>query len=367
MSLRLLVVSHPAVVAANQLRYVALLDRGVDVQLVVPHLWQHELGDQPVPPEVHSRLDGRVHRARIARPGSIQRHVHLTPPGRWLRRFRPDAVLVEEEHFSVPAAQWVASARLRRIPVAVQAYENLDRPLPWPARVLRWYTLRGADGVHAGTPAAGDRARQWGARGVVHLVPAPIDASRPPVPPARDGHPLTVGYAGRLIESKGLLDLVAAVEAVEGARLLAIGRGELAADLARHPAVELRDAVPHDDMPAVYAEMDVLVLPSRTTPTWAEQLGRVLLEAMVAGRPVIGSQSGEIPWVLEVARGGATFPEGDVAALAALLTGVRDDPDTWLQHAEQGRRDVLERFSPDASATAFLALVDAMLSRRRAG
>ena len=67
-------------------------------------------------------------------------------------------------------------------------------------------------------------------------------------------------------------------------------------------------------MPALYREMDVLVLPSRTTPTWAEQFGKVLCEALLCGTPVIGSSSGEIPWVVTTTGGGLVYPEGDTPA-----------------------------------------------------
>jgi glycosyltransferase involved in cell wall biosynthesis len=72
--------------------------------------------------------------------------------------------------------------------------------------------------------------------------------------------------------------------------------------------------------------MDVLVLPSRSTPTWTEQFGRVLVEALSFAVPVVGSDSGEIGWVIEVTGGGFVFPEGDAGALAGLLTRLRGDP-----------------------------------------
>lgn len=360
MSRTVLVVSHPATVALNQLPYVALLDHDIDVQVVVPHRWRHELGGGAVPPEVHPQLAGRVHPARIIGVGKIQRHVYRDLPGRWLRRFRPDAVLVEAEHLSLPAAQWTAACRLRRIPVAVTGYENLDRPLPWPARLLRAATLRSASGVFARTPTAARRAEQWGARGPVHVVPPAVDVPTHPAAPAPP-EPFTVGFAGRLIDAKGIGDLVAAVERLgPGARLLAVGDGPWRSRLEQHPAVEVRTGVTHAQMGSAYADMHVLVLPSHTTATWAEQLGRVLLEAAAAGRPIIGADSGEIPWVLEVVRGGRTFPEGDVAALTTLLASVRDDPQQWAQLAAQGRQQVIERFSPAASARGLVGLLDEM-------
>ena len=66
---------------------------------------------------------------------------------------------------------------------------------------------------------------------------------------------------------------------------------------------------PQRELPAVMNAIDVLVLPSRTTPSWKEQFGRVLIEAHACGVPTIGSSSGAIPDVIENA--GLVFPEGD--------------------------------------------------------
>ena len=81
--------------------------------------------------------------------------------------------------------------------------------------------------------------------------------------------------------------------------VLLAGNGELREQLAQMngPDVDVQiyaDLV-HEDM-APASEMDVLVLPSHTTPRWAEQFGRVLVEALWCGIPVVGSSSGEIPW-----------------------------------------------------------------------
>ena len=51
------------------------------------------------------------------------------------------------------------------------------------------------------------------------------------------------------------------------------------------------------------------MLPSLTRPNWKEQFGRVLIEAMASGVPVIGSDSGAIPDV--IGQAGLIFPEGD--------------------------------------------------------
>ena len=72
--------------------------------------------------------------------------------------------------------------------------------------------------------------------------------------------------------------------------------------------------------------MDLLCAPSRTTPRWREQFGRMLIEAMACGVPVIASPSGEIPYV--VGDAGVLVPEGDPDGLApgdrASARGSRD-------------------------------------------
>jgi glycosyltransferase involved in cell wall biosynthesis len=249
------------------------------------------------------------------------------------------------------------------VPVAVSAFENLDRSLPLPARLLRRTTLRTPAGVFARTPTAAALVRRWGARGPVRLVPPAVVVPPRPTETSFAARPFTIGFAGRLVEAKGVLDLLAVIDRLPaGFRLLVAGDGPLRPKLAAHWKVDLRTGVRHDDMAALYEQMDVLVLPSHTTRTWSEQLGRVLLEAMACGCPVLATESGEMPWVLSEARGGMSFPEGDVATLATLLLDVHTHAARWRALGEQGRADVAERFSPEASATALLELAEALVA-----
>ena len=56
--------------------------------------------------------------------------------------------------------------------------------------------------------------------------------------------------------------------------------------------------VAHDDVPEYLNAMDLLCAPSQTTARWREQFGRMLIEAMACGVPVVASRSGEIPYVV---------------------------------------------------------------------
>jgi glycosyltransferase involved in cell wall biosynthesis len=107
--------------------------------------------------------------------------------------------------------------------------------------------------------------------------------------------------------------------------------------------VSFDDWIPSTQMPAYYRQLDALVVPSRTRPNWKEQFGRVLVEAMACGVPVIGSDCGEIPNVIGDA--GLVFPEGQVDALCAHLARLLRDPDLRADLARKGRERVLARFT----------------------
>ena len=117
------------------------------------------------------------------------------------------------------------------------------------------------------------------------------------------------------------------------------------------------DGLTHAEMAGGYSQLDVLVLPSHTTPTWKEQFGRVIVEALWCGVPVVGSDSGEIPWLIELTGGGLVFPEGDREALAAQLRRLREEPALREQLASAGRATVERMFSLPAAADALERLL----------
>ena len=87
--------------------------------------------------------------------------------------------------------------------------------------------------------------------------------------------------------------LLAAVSALPDTQLLLVGGGPLrseiesiARDRGLLDRVNLVDTVPHEQIIPYLNALDVLILPSQTTPTWKEQFGHVLIEAMACGVPV---------------------------------------------------------------------------------
>ena len=108
---------------------------------------------------------------------------------------------------------------------------------------------------------------------------------------------------GRLVWEKGHYDVIRALATLGGdARLLIVGAGRrarsrllrYAADLGLSERVEIR-AVPYDEMPAVFATASCVVLASLPIPTWEEQFGLVLPEALAARAPIAGERLGRDP------------------------------------------------------------------------
>jgi len=117
----------------------------------------------------------------------------------------------------------------------------------------------------------------------------------------------------------------------------------LAVELGIVERVRFEDPIPSTQMPDYYHQLDALVLPSMTRPNWKEQFGRVLIEAMACGVPVVGSDSGEIPNVIGDA--GLVFAEGDAEALQTKLSQLMADTALRDELARRGRERVLAHYT----------------------
>jgi glycosyltransferase involved in cell wall biosynthesis len=349
----LLVISHPAIVDVNQTVYRELAQRQWDVTIVVPARWRNEYSHSDLRPVALAGMEGSLMPTPVIFPGRVQRHLYVTRCRALCARLAPHVAFVEAEPYALAATQWGRALKRLGIPYGVQCYENIDRHLPLPVRWLRSRVLRDAAFVAARSASAAALVRAWGAAGEVDFVP-PAVPSWDSVPRVETEHPFTVGYAGRLIESKGLFDLLAAVRQLDApVELALIGNGELRGQLDGQPTpgshVRVIDDLTHAEMAGGYAQLDVLVVPSHTTPRWKEQFGRVIVEALSCGVPVVGSDSGEIPWLIELTGGGLVFPEGDSDALADALRRLRADPAWRHELARTGRTAVTRMFSVPAA------------------
>lgn len=182
------------------------------------------------------------------------------------------------------------------------------------------------------------------------------------------GKELVVGYVGRLESEKGvdwLLRSVAAANLPQAVvALFGSGDGQPHLQhLARELGVTTRFLGPvfPNDIPAAMAAVDLLVVPSLSRPDWTEQFGRVVVEAMFAGTPLISSDSGSLPEV--VGGGGLVIEEGSIPALAHAISTLAKSAEERARQGRQGRMWAESQFGPVALAKKYVTFWTDISSR----
>ncbi len=351
--MKVLYVSKALVVAAYRAK-LRELARYVEVAAVAPRRWN----GHPVEPAL--ARDEPVELRPVLLPGRNSLHVYPRL-GALLDRERPALVHVDEEPFSLAALQLVELSRRRHLPAVFFAWENRDKWIPAPLAATRRRVFRRAAGAIAGTPAAGAMLAKHGYAGPLAVIPqfgvdpdafAPDAVQRERV--RRElglgPHDVCVGFAGRLVPEKGAGDLINAIAELPDARVLLLGDGPerarleaLALAAGAADRVWFAGHVPSTAMPDWLRALDILALPSRASARWAEQFGRVMVEAMACAIPVVASRSGEIPHVLGDA--GVLVPEADPVALRQALAALATDPSRRFELGARGRSRVLDHFT----------------------
>lgn len=160
---------------------------------------------------------------------------------------------------------------------------------------------------------------------------------------------IVVGYAGRMVPVKDLATLVRAFErawrTVPAARLVLAGDGPQRAELATLAASLGIGSRVHflgwvQELPRFYATIDVFALSSLNegTPVAA-------IEAMAAARPVVSTQVGGVPDVIETGVSGLLVPARDVEKLAAAMIELAGDPHRRAAMGAAGRARAAEHYS----------------------
>jgi glycosyltransferase involved in cell wall biosynthesis len=295
----------------------------------------------------------------LGQVGDPHRTIHW-PPTFQLRSFKPHLIHCEHEQEGLLAAE-VALARsiaASHVPLILYSWQNILRQRRLAVRLVSAFTLRSAQHIMCASREAVQVLRQQKYRGGVSVQPlfgldtryfyrrdaaelrARLRLSR-----------LTIGYAGRLTPEKGVdILLQAAAQVTVPIELLIIGDGPqrqqlqaLSAQLGLQDRCRFVGPVAYDDMAAYLSALDLLVLPSRSTPQWKEQYGRVLVEAMACQVAVVGSDSGAIPEVIDAPE--CIFREGDVAALTMLIDRLAADAELRCALAERGYQRALTHYT----------------------
>lgn len=207
----------------------------------------------------------------------------------------------------------------------------------------------------------------------VHRIGIPVDASPEPRAAegaARDG----IVFVGRLVDVKGVTDLVSAVGRLRSAgrdvRLRVVGDGPLAPALRAQSLelgidAELLGRRTPAEVAAILRESAIFCAPSRTsTDGQSEAFGMVFLEAALHGLPVVAYRHGGVPEAVEEGVTALLAPEGDVDALAESLALLLDDPERARELGAAGRARVLRDFDVRTCTAELESIYDEVAGRR---
>ncbi len=300
-----------------------------------------------------------------------------------VRLFRRERPAIVHTHTSKAGALGRLAAWIARVPVLVHTphghvyYGHFGKARSWLFLLIERMLARGTTSMIALTEAEREDhlTQHVGSREAFAVIPSGIDVerfrraaagARPSGATYPDGA-FVIGSVGWLTPVKGHAVLIEALARLKPthptAHLLLIGSGGLRDDLIKL-AAKLGVASSVDllgmraDVPECLGAMHCFVLPSLN-----EGMGRALVEAMAAARPVVASRVGGIPAIVEDRRTGLLVPPGDAEALAAAIAEVIARPE-WARALGQAARERIdERFSVPAMVRAVEAVYDEALKR----
>ena len=352
------------VVLNNSDKYLTLWetipDLGADLHIIAPRTVAERLAERPGL-TIHPIAD------RFIRPGRDTWRVY---PGlrKLVRSVDPDLIHLTSEPWSIATAQALSTRRPTIMHGAETIFRSGSRPetltrsllcrmnLPRLAGYVGWNSIAVATAITEGLPST------------TPTLVAPAEVPDPqPFESALSRRAsfrseagwtdddLVVGFVGRYAPEKGLSWLLSAFERVSTPqlRLACFGDGPdrvLIDDVAGKSNGRVRDHgfVTFETIPELMTSLDLLAIPSTTANDWVEQFGRVAIEAMLAGAPIVSSDSGALPEVLGDAA--CIVPEGDAVALALALDELAQSAPKRAELARIGRVRAEADFSPEVIA-----------------
>ena len=255
-------------------------------------------------------------------------------------------VLICHSHPTAAIAGWWLKRWREAIVIMISHGDIFDRPpnsydryLTWFYKVMTPRAYRRADGIVAISPHMADTMRRYGVdTDKVHLIPNGINPREigvfeNVVPRNSDHGPLKLLFVGRIEPIKGLDCLVAGCEELDRRGIdftLAIaGKGsstylnQLKQRIQRaglQNRIEWIGSVPREKLFSLYSQHHILIVPSINDPC-----PLVVLESMASGLPVVGSNVGGIPMMVEAGETGFTVPAEDPLALSNAISKLGQD------------------------------------------
>lgn len=379
--MNLLVVSHPCVTPVNQQFFVEVQEAtGWEVSILGPSNWIDDYG-KVRSLEPSKEFNGCITSIPVLLSGNIPLHIYKSTIVQHLKSIRPDAVYVHNEPYAASTAQILLAVKAlgKKSTFGFYSAQNINKKYPPPFSWTEKWVYRSSSFAFPCSETVRDTLYAKGYSGVAPLMPLGID---PQLYQDREDDSINkalkrpeeflFGYVGRITEEKGLHTLITALASLCDQlpwRLALVGDGpqvpalkSLIQDFGVEDRVSWLGYVPHTDTPKYLSSFDALVLLSETQPNWKEQFGRVIVEALSCGTPVIGTNSGEIPFLIERTKGGIVVEEGDPKSCAEGLIKIATDDELRQSLSENGSTFVRKHYTHSHLANKFAQTIQNAVS-----
>jgi glycogen synthase len=251
------------------------------------------------------------------------------------------------EHFDVPLVSTIHATEAGRHSGWVSG------PISRQVHAVEGWLVRESDSLITCSASMDDEITELFGPGLAEtrVIRNGIDAALWPFAKRRSRRgPARLLYLGRLEYEKGVHDAIAALPRIRrthpGTTLTIAGDGTqqdwLVEQARKHKVlktIEFVGRVDHDQLVALLHDTDAAVLPSHYEP-----FGIVALEAAATGAPLVTSNVGGLGEAVIDGETGASFPPRDIAALAAAVRGVLDDPAAAQRRASAARARLTSDF-----------------------
>lgn len=370
---KILAIGHSFVLAQNRDVFRCLHSRGKwDVTILAPRFFHGDLRDiemEQEPPSSNMRVlpidcyfTSRIHFFTY----------NIFQIEKILKEEEFDAVYLWEEAYIVSGFTLAHVFHKHKIPYFVYSCQNIYKKYPWPFSFLENKVHQHAQRLLACGYGVKEVFQRKGFESDVVPFFVNLERFKPQSLTEKEEvkkllglqEKITLGFMGRLVEEKGLSLFMATLDKAllqEKCNIIVIGSGsmqnELKAWLDRKANARLL-FLKHDEVPEILSILDIILCPSQTRSHWKEQFGRMLVEAFASGVVVVGSDSGEIPYV--VGKAGIVIGESDIEGWTReTITLIRDEQRRALMIREGLVR--AQNYSTDSIAEELFKVVETSL------
>lgn len=333
--------------------------KNIQIKVLVPHLWKERTRNNSLIEFEGSRPENyEITTGHIMFAGRDSVHFYYSGLLKTILSFKPDVIYVWQEPWSLVLFQVtiIKSFLMPQCKIVFRTSETAERKRALPFRIIERYNFMHSSCAVAITHNAKQVLADKGYEKHITVTPHAIDIEffRP-----KDSkhmrkrlglYKTVIGYIGAFTKQKGIETLIDSFAWIQNAQLLLVGDGphkeeieEKIHSIGLQERVVMVPKIAHYEVPDYMSCIDIFVLPSISIHNDNERFGRVLIEAMACGVPVIGSSSGEIPNV--IGQEGLIFEEGNEKDLSEKLSKLLNDPAYRKFLGEKGKFKAMSSFS----------------------